>query len=231
MSIGCILLCLNMPFRRKTMSHRPRRRTHRRARRHGKSTRALAKMALRLNKPEKKFQLYRDVTSVDIDWAGFVVDLFGAVGVPQGIGVTNRVGNRAWLKGTTAYVELALDTNQLANTIRVIFGYTVDSALPAVTDILSDIGDIGAPLSHYSVSNIGNFQILYDRRITLDQAAKPLIVIKKQLSWNLKLNFAGGAVVVPDNFRPFMLMISDQDNASAQKPQAVWDLRSRFTDA
>lgn len=218
-----------MPFR--STSHRSHFKSRRRTRRRGKSTRAIAKMALRQNRPEKKFALYRDVTSTDVDDNGFVVSLFGVAGITQAVGVTSRIGNRLWLKGATIYVELALDINQSANTIRVIFGYTVDAALPGVNDILADVGDIGAPLSHYSVANIGNYQVLYDRRVTLDQASKPLIVIKKQLNFNLRLNYAGAASVAPDNFRPFMLLVSDHDNGSANKPQALWNIRSRFTDA
>lgn len=210
-------------------SHFPRRRKRRRRR--GRSAMAVAKQALRQNRPEKKILNYRDVTSTDFGWNGLIVDILPPAGITQGVNVDERIGNRCFLKSSRIRIEIGIDTDTLQNVFRFIVGYTVANVLPGVGDILSNIGDKGAPLAHYANTNSGNFQILLDRKFILSSLVNPVAMFFVHVKWNLRLNFASNAAIVPDNFRPFMLLISDEDNASTDKPGVIWHTRSYFTDA
>jgi len=78
--------------------------------------------------------------------------------IPQGAGVSQRIGKRAYYKSIMARLIITAGTTNVTNicTYMIVYDKRPTGALPAITDILQTV----TPLSNMNDNNTGRFEII-----------------------------------------------------------------------
>lgn len=152
---------------RKFTGYRRRKRYGRKRFGKGKTTRALAKAAIRLAHKEMYFFDTVNTPSSVVSNAGLVTCL---TNVAQGDDINNRTGNAITARSLNLRILASGNAQNTINYMRVIVFMDKDNqgSNPAPGDVLQTVGSQVSIISPLKIANLGRFQILYDRVCTFD---------------------------------------------------------------
>jgi len=196
-----------------------------------------AQLALNIaNKNTKKLSnsLQGEKKFIDNENAGFVVTDAGTIFLLNGVGVgdtsSTREGRRTLLKHIKFNFELVHDPLITTSNVRIILlkdSMNNGGGLPAILDILNS-DDVS---SQYTVNNIPQYTILWDRVFELSNVFKPCIVRtkKKKLKINVWHNNNGSGNDSIQKNAIFLLALSDVPVAN-NPPTMIYRNRFRFID-
>ncbi len=177
------------------------------------STRAIAERAFANSTSEKKFYIIGpDADNISAD--GSILSLDPSIA--EGTDTNERIGNRIFTLKTILKMKIAFnpnDTVELFQTYRFIAGIYKSQNLPTVTDILATltVGTILATNSFYNDQNAGRFHITHDKVYHVYTSPS------SQTGYNIWIthpvfkqqSYIGVVAATPQNFRSFLLIISD----------------------
>lgn len=172
---------------------------------------------------EKKF--LDTTSSLAVTSAGSVQWLSA---ITTGTGYNQRTG--AVVKGYSLSCrgDVLLNTSAVASIVRIIV--FVNKALNhGATPTVLDILQIPSVYSPYNLDNLGDFTVLMDKRITVDNASRKLVDfgMQRKLNHHIRWDASGDLATDTESGHIYMLLVS---NEASLGPTVAWYYRLRFID-
>jgi hypothetical protein len=149
-------------------------------------------------------------------------------GVSQGDTAYSRDGGSVKMLNVNVKGSLNINGSATTTIVRAMLLYKKDNAgtAPTVADILGSGWTID---SHYAKDNIHRYQVLFDRRYDLDQAAKNQILFNINKPMRLKVRYSGTGTSTSDIEKNGLYFILVSDEAT-NTPSVVFKGRVTFID-
>lgn len=180
---------------------------------------------------EKKVHTVKH-NDASIDWDGVVYPLNA---IAQGDDAFTRTGNQ--IQVTAVYHTLIAKNKHTsdAGTMTMMLiqdKQVVSDSVPAVTDILHDVGDSSAPMSPLNHSNAGRYSVLWRRSFNVGDQNSGLdhYVTRNWKRTRLNVRYNGTASSDYQKNSLYLLVITDRDSAAAEKFTIRGFTRVYFTD-
>lgn len=169
----------------------------------------------------------------DTSWLGEIIILNA---MPQGIGDTNRIGDKVQI--TSVWLKYCIDIgdNSLrsGNTIRVLLFWDKQNNVPLTADVLSLVGTVEVIDAHYIYDNIHAFQILYDKKFDCIQNSDQQIhSINRRIRMKNKYTqfFGGTTNIVTGSLKLMLISNVDTLSPNSDKPNIIGSVRVFYNDS
>lgn len=174
---------------------------------------------------EKKYFLDNQ-TAQSMTYSGAVYDLSE---VPQGDDDVSRDGDSLYIRSVRVLGRMA-NAGGAVNHIRVIVFQWRDDSTPTASSVLIPgyLGTVLAPLSLYTHDQRRKYNVMYDKKFTLDTSGKSTVLFDTGYLFptTKKISFTSGTTTGNDKL--WLLVVSD--TASATYPALNYVSRLTFND-